>query len=127
MATQGFLQIHAFASNAQIPLNDVAITITDTSNIPIAFRLTNRSGMLDAPLTLSVPNASESQSPGENRKPYTSIHLYARKENYEQIAVENIQIFPGVITNQNLEMIPLGEFPESWNESETFDTFPQSL
>ncbi len=127
MAQKGYIQVHAYTSVAQIPLEKVAIAVTDVSGSAIAFRLTNRSGMLDTPLTLSVQNASESQSPGENRKPYTSIHLYARKENYEQIAVENIQIFPGVITNQNLEMIPLGEFPESWNESETFDTFPQSL
>ena len=127
MPEQGYLQVHAYASNAQIPLKDVAITITDQQNSPIAFRLTNRSGMLDSPLVISVPDISASQSPGSNIRPYGIINLYARKEDYEQIEINNIQLFSEIITNQNIEMIPLGEFPESWNQSEFFDTFPQSL
>ena len=84
---QGYLQVHAYASSAQIPLKDVAITVTDQQNSPIAFRLTNRSGMLDSPLVISVPDISASQSPGSNIRPYGIINLYARKENYEQIGL----------------------------------------
>lgn len=127
LPAQGYVQVHAYASNAQIPLKDVSVTITDQENNPIAFRLTNRSGLLETPFAVSVPDASASQSPGSSVIPYTSLNLYARKEDYEQIVIKNLQVFPNVITNQDLEMIPLGEFPESWNQSESFDTFPQSL
>ena len=44
MSATGYIQVHAYTSNAQIPLQDVAIAITDPSGKAIALRLTNRSG-----------------------------------------------------------------------------------
>ena len=90
-------------------------------------RLTNRSGTLDKPIEISVPDLSASQSPDTGIIPYSSVDLYARLENYEEIFVENLQVFAGTITDQNLEMIPLSEFPEQWNQAERFDTPPQNL
>ena len=55
------------------------------------------------------------------------MNLFARKEAYEQIGSENVQIFPGVITTQNLPMIPLAEFPDAYDKSEIFNTPPQNL
>ena len=46
---------------------------------------------------------------------------------YERILVENVQIFAGVLTQQNLELIPYGELPESWNMTEVFDISDQPL
>ena len=45
----------------------------------------------------------------------------------EEIIVDNVQVFPGVITDQDLELIPLSEFPDSWNKAEIFDTPAQNL
>ena len=59
--------------------------------------------------------------------PFTQVNLFARKEAYEQIGSENVQIFPGVITTQNLPMIPLAEFPDAYDKSEIFNTPPQNL
>ena len=59
--------------------------------------------------------------------PFTSVNIYARLENFEQIEAEGVQIFADTVTNQDLEMIPLAEFPEFWTETEIFQTPPQNL
>ena len=119
--------MHVYTSNARIPLEDVAITVTDPSGSAIAMRLTNRSGTLDAPVVISVPDASAGQTPNTGIIPFASVNVYARLEDYEAIEIENLQVFPGTLTVQNLEMIPLSEFPDSWNRLEIFNTPPQNL
>ena len=90
-------------------------------------RLTNRSGMLDVPIPISVPDLSSSQTPNTGIIPFAVVNLYARAENYEEIEIEDLQIFANTITLQNLELIPLAEFPESWTQAEIFQTPAQNL
>ena len=123
----GYIQVHAYTSFAQIPLKDTAVTITDASGSAIAMRLTNRSGLLDQPIAIDVPDPSASQTPNTGVIPFAVVNLYARQENFEEIEIENLQIFPNTVTLQNLDMIPLSEFPGQWNKAEIFDTPPQNL
>lgn len=44
LSAKGYIQVHAYTSYAQIPLKDVAVSVTDVSGAAIALRLTNRSG-----------------------------------------------------------------------------------
>jgi len=127
LSATGYIQVHAYTSYAQIPLKDVAISITDTSGAAIALRLTNRNGALDAPIEIEVPNLSSGQSPNTGIIPFAVVNLYARLKNYEAIEIENLQIFANTTTLQNLEMSPLAEFPQSWNKLEIFNTPPQNL
>ena len=127
LAATGYLQVRAYASTALIPLMDVAILITDPNGAVIANRLTNRNGLLDAPIPITVPDRSESLQPSAGSVPFTKINLYARLEGYEEIEAENVQLFADTITVQNLEMIPLSEFPENRNLAEIFDTPEQNL
>lgn len=127
LAATGYLQVRAYASTALIPLKDVAILITDPNGAVIANRLTNRNGLLDAPIPITVPDRSESLQPSAGSVPFAKINLYARLEGYEEIEAENVQLFADTITVQNLEMIPLSEFPENRNLVEIFDTPEQNL
>ena len=127
LAATGYIQVHAYTSNAEIPLKDVSIAITNPDGEGIALRLTNRSGMLDDPVTISVPDFSASQSPNTGVIPFAVVNLYARLEDYEEISVENLQIFANTVTVQNLELVPISEFPEKWNQAENFNTPPQNL
>ena len=126
MSATGYIRVHAFTSDAQIPLKDVAVSITDPNGDPIALRLTNRSGFIE-PVAVTVPDRSASQPPDTGIIPFASVNIYARLENYEQIENENVQVFSGTVTTQNLAMIPLSELPESWNKAEIFRTTPQNL
>jgi hypothetical protein len=104
----------------------VAVTVTDPEGAAVAMRLTNESGNIQ-PIDISVPDISAGQQPDTGIIPFTTVNLYARLENYEQIEVENIQIFPGTVTTQDLELIPLSELPESWTRTEIFNTPAQNL
>ena len=123
----GYIQVHAYTSYAQIPLKDVAISITDASGAAIALRLTNRNGALTSPVQIEVPDVASGLTPNTGIIPFAVVNLYARLENYEAIEIENLQIFPNTTTLQNLEMIPLAELPQSWNKLEVFPTPPQNL
>ncbi len=127
LASKGYIQVHAYTSNAEIPLKDVAVSVTDVSGGAIALRLTNRSGFLDGPIEIDVPDLSSSQTPNTGVIPFAVVNLYARIANYEAIEIENLQIFPSVTTLQNLEFIPLAELPDNWNKLEIFNTPPQNL
>ena len=127
MPSKGYIQVHTYTSNARIPLQNVAVAITDTSDSAIALRLTNRNGMLDAPIEIEVPDRVFSQSPNTGVIPFSVVNLYARLEDYELIEIENLQVFAGTVTAQDLEMIPLPEHPESFLDAEIFQTPAQNL
>ena len=127
MSAKGYIQVHAYTSYAQIPLQDVAVSVTNTGGAAIALRLTNRSGFLDQPIEIDVPDLSAGQTPNTGVIPFAVVNLYARLNNYEAIEVENLQVFANTTTLQNLEMIPLSELPNSWNKLEIFNTPPQNL
>lgn len=123
----GYIQVRAYTSNAMIPIKDTAVTVTDDRGSAIAMRLTNSSGTLDTLIPIETPARSESLSPGNGTTPFTTVNLYARKENYEEIFVKELQVFADTVTDQELELIPLSEFPDNWIKSETFNTPPQNL
>ena len=106
---------------------DTAITVTDISGSAIAMRLTNKSGILDTPIPIIVPDISASQSPNTGIIPFTVVNLYARNSNYEQIEIENLQVFADTVTDQELKMIPLSELPDQWTKTEIFNIPPQNL
>lgn len=126
LPSTGYIQVNAYTSRARIPLQDVAITVTALDGTAIAMRLTDRSGQID-PIPIPVPDLAESQSPNPGELPFARVNLYARLKNYIQIENEDLQVFAGVTTDQNLEMIPLSELPENWGEKEVFPTPVQNL
>ena len=126
MNATGYITVHAYTSYAQLPLKDVAVSVTASDGTAIAMRLTDRNGQID-PIKIPVPARSTSLMPGIAESPFTAVNLYARLKGYEQIEIENLQVFADTTTNQNLELIPLSEFPGKWNQTEIFDTPKQNL
>lgn len=126
LPSTGYIQVNAYTSRARIPLQDVAITVTALDGTAIAMRLTDRNGQID-PIPIPVPDLAESQSPNPGELPFTRVNLYARLKNYIQIENEDLQVFAGVTTDQNLAMIPLSELPENWGDKEVFPTPIQNL
>ena len=122
----GYIQVRAYTSTAQFPLKDVAITVTASDGTAIAMALTDRSGKI-RPIAIPVPDLRESQAPDPPERPYTAVNLYARKKGYEQVESENLQVFADTTTLQNLEMIPLAELPQNWDQTVIFNTPPQNL
>jgi hypothetical protein len=126
MSALGYIQVFAYTSRARIPLEDVAVMITDQSNSAISMGLTDKSGKF-GPVELTVPDKSESLSPDPSQRPFTTVNIHARLNNYEQIEANDVQVFADIITTQNLEMIPLSELPDQWTKTEFFTTPSQNL
>ena len=128
MPENGYFSVRAFVSGAELPVEGVSVTVTqptENGSRLIAARLTDESGKIER-LSIPAPGRSESQAPG-NVKPWTSVDITADHPDYERILVENVQIFAGVLTEQNLELIPHDERPEAWNVTEVFDVTAQPL
>lgn len=126
MPDTGYIQVHTYTSYAQLPLENVAITVTSTDGTAIAMRITDRNGQI-TPIEIPVPDIAESQSPDPGEKPYTNVNLYAHRKGYEQIEAENLQVFANTVTDQDLMMVPLSELPKSWDQTIIFNTPPQNL
>lgn len=126
MSATGYIQVRAFTSYAQLPLQDVAVTVTASDGTAIAMRLTDRSGKIP-PVEIPVPDRADSLTPDPPERPFTAVNIYARKQGFEQIEAENVQVFADTVTDQNLEMIPLSELPGNWDQTAIFDTPPQNL
>ena len=125
MPAYGYIQAKAYTSRAQIPVEDAAVSVVDDQGRLLGLRTTDSSG-LTTPIRMEVPALAQSQSPGDP-KPFATVNLYARAENFEQLLVRGVQVFPDTVTTQQLQFIPLAELPGSWNRLEVFDTPPQNL
>ena len=126
MSATGYIRASAYESDARLPLKDVAITVTSPDGTAIAMGLTDRNGRFSA-VQIPVPDLADSQSPDPPEQPYALVNLYAHLRGYEQVEAENLQIFAGTVTNQDLMMIPLSELPNRWDQTVVFDTPPQNL
>lgn len=126
LPSTGYIQVRAYTSVAQYPLQDVAITVTAADGTAIAMALTDRSGRI-RPIAIPVPDRAESQTPDPPEQPFATVNLYAHLQGYERVESENLQVFADTTTLQNLELIPLSELPGSWNQTVIFDTPPQNL
>ena len=126
ISSTGYIQVRAYASYAQLPLENVAITVTSADGTAIAMRLTDRNGRID-PIAVPVPDKAESQAPEPGERPYTAVALYAHLRGYERVEADGLQVFAGTTTVQELEMIPLSELPQRFDQTVVFDTPPQDL
>ena len=126
MSATGYITVRAYTSTAQFPLQNVAISVTATDGTAIAMRLTDRSGKID-PIEVPVPDKAESLAPDPGERPFAIVNLYAHLKGYEQVEAENLQVFADTTTNQNLELIPLAEFPQQWDQNVVYFTPPQNL
>ena len=126
LASTGYITVHAYTSYAQLPVQNVAVSVTAQDGTAIALRTTDRSGLI-RPIEIPVPDRSAGLTPDSGEIPFTNVNLYARAKGFEQAEYENLQVFPGTVTNQNIELIPLSELPGAWDQTAIFDTPPQNL
>lgn len=126
ISATGYIQVRAYTSYAQLPLENVAITVTSTDGTAIAMRLTDRSGRIE-PIPVPVPDKVESQAPDPGERPYTAVDLFAHLRGFERVEAEDLQVFAGTTTVQELELIPLAELPQSFDQTVVFVTPPQNL
>ena len=127
LSAKGYIQVRVYTTYASIPLEKAAVLITETEGTSNSMRVTNQSALLNAPIANGVPDLYFGHSPNTGMISLSVVALYVWAHNYEAIEIKKLQIFPTITTSQPLEMIPLSEFPDSYNKLEIFDTPRQNL
>lgn len=80
MPAEGFIQVHVYTSDAQIPVPGAAVAIVSDDGTLLAARLTNESGQIQ-PVAVKVPAASESRDPNfQGQTLYDRDHPSATSE-----------------------------------------------
>lgn len=128
MPATGLLTVRVYTSEAQLPISDAAVTVTqETGNGSrlIASRVTDQSGKI-ASVRISTPELSGSLSPGTDN-PFALVNILIDHPGYERVLIENVQLFPGILTQQNVDLLPLSVQPGSFNMTEIVDITEQEL
>ena len=128
MPATGLLTVRVYTSDAQLPIAGAAVTITqETKNGSrlLASRITDESGKI-TPVRVDTPELSGSLAPGTNN-PFAIVNVLVDHPDYERVLIENVQLFPGILTQQNVDLLPISVQPEAWNMTEIIDITKQEL
>lgn len=100
----GQLQINVFDGSIANPLSNttVSVTVSGQPQSIVGEVLTNSSGKTDT-LTLDAPPVEYSLNPG-SPKPYSDYDVIIKKDGFEPIAINGVQILPDAIAAQNVYM-----------------------
>lgn len=116
MPETGQLRIRTYASRAVLPLTDSTIAVELEQNgqrTLLALRRTDESGLTPY-ITVETPALENSQSPDRPRG-WTNVTVIASHPQFERVIIRDVQIFPGVVTQQAVEMVPISQIPEGSN------------
>ncbi|MBQ8587314.1 MAG: spore cortex-lytic protein [Oscillospiraceae bacterium] len=128
MASTGYLTARVFTSTAQLPIRNATVAVTqngDNGTRQLAVRLTDESGRTPR-ISLPTPELQGSLTPG-TVSPFTTVNLTVEYPGYERVLVEGLQIFPGIITEQEVELLPIEDLPEYYNMTELIEIPSQEL
>ena len=128
MAQSGTLIVRAFVSRAQLPVSGATVIVSVPDNTGkqklLSISQTNESGVA-GPVILEAPEVSGSLTPGNNGSAFSNYMLVVEHPNYQLALFENLQVFPGVETVQDVPLIPLSI--NGRNESNLTTVTPQPL
>ena len=119
-------------SDASLPVENATIAYFEPGQMGkmrlLALRKSDSSGRT-APLVLETPDFAASQQPndGNGPVPFRLVNIVADHPDYERITVDNVQVFAGVVTLQNLSLVPLPAPMMGVSPEEIVDTPAQNL
>lgn len=127
MPSSGTLLTRVFTSRGQLPVEDTAVSIvqhgTDGQQHLVNIQTSDQSGNTQ-PTILETPDIQNSLSPGQPL-PFALCDIWAERPGYQLLLIQNVQIFPGVVSIQDLPMIPLAE--TGGRPADRVDISPQDL
>ena len=125
----GTVQVHVYTSRANLPLEGATVVITQRDDlgrdILLSTQKTDESGNT-APITIAAPPRSGSLSPGE-RQAFSYVDITADAPRYERVVIRDVQIFPGIVSLQAVQMLPLTGLTPEAGTAEEFVIPPQTL
>ena len=113
MPYSGTLMTRVFTSRSQLPVEDAAVSI-----------LQHEPGGRQRLINIQTPDAQNSQSPGQET-PFSLCDIWVECPGYQLLLIQNVQIFPGIASIQDLPLIPLAE--TGGRPASKVDISPQDL
>ena len=128
MASTGTITFNVFTSDARIPVEGATVIVRrqEAPNNLLGIRVTDASGQTD-PLTVATQDASLGQTPESAVKPWTGCIVYVDHPEYERVLLYGVQIFPGITTVQNVQLLPMQEFDPELDQEQQLDFTPQPI
>lgn len=128
MRENGTLIFRVYTSDADIPVEGATAAVfqTDPPGGLLGIRVTDSSGETD-PIAVPAPDRALSQTPETAIRPWTTLRALVEHPSYEKVTLEGLQIFPGVETIQNIQLIPRQEFDPRLSGQEDFFFTPQPI
>jgi hypothetical protein len=119
-------------SDAYLPIENATVAYYQTDDGGrkrlVGLRKTDPSGKT-APIELDTPGFSASQQPEEtgDPNPYRTVDVVADHPDYNRVRILGVQVFDGVVTYQDIMLLPspasgVEPFPET-----VYDTSDQDL
>lgn len=109
MAENGTLITRVYTSRTQIPISNATVTViirnADNTYQVLGERISDQSGNT-TPVIIETPAIMASLSPGIPQS-YALVEVWADHPNYRSMEIDNIEVFPGVQSIQDIPMIPL--------------------
>lgn len=109
MPQTGSLVVRAYTSQAQLPVSGATVIISnpaeDGRRKVYSIQTTDESGGT-RPVQLEAPDLSHSESP-DGTAPFSDYSLVVEHPEYYLATFEQLQVFPGIETVQNVPLVPL--------------------
>lgn len=127
MPYSGILVTRVFTSRGQLPVQDATVSVVLHSPAGrqqlLSIQTSNRSGNTD-PVAIETPDPQSSQTP-DHPDPFTLCDIWVERPGFQLLLVQNVQIFPGISSIQDLPLIPLPE--AGGRPADKVDIPPQNL
>ena len=130
MDESGTLIVRVYAAQAEIPITGATVAVTRPDGTAgkrklMFLRTTMESGETEV-MTIPSPPRWESQAPME-QTPYAVCDIWVEHPDYVPALIENAQIFSGVETVQNVQLLPLAEWAKGTDELDVSNVTGQAL
>ena len=123
----GTLVTRVFTGRAELPIAGASVSVVkkdgDRLLDLLTVRVSGRGGDTEA-FSIETPSEDLSQSPG-NPEPYALVDLWVDRQGFQLLVVEDVPIFPGVTSVQDLPLVPMPE--DGGRGGESVEIPPQDL
>ena len=128
MASTGTIQFRVFTSDANIPVEGATVIVRkqDPPYELLGILVTDESGQTSV-LTLDAKDASLGQTSGSAIKPWVGLTIYIEHPEYEEVILDGVQLFPGVLTIQTVQLLPNQRVDLEEDDLQEFDFSPQPV
>lgn len=107
----GTLVTRVFTGRAELPIPGASVSVVrkdgDRLLDLLTVQVSGRGGDTEA-FSIETPGANLSQSPG-NPTPYALVDLWVDRQGFQLLVVEDVPVFPGVTSVQDLPLVPMPE------------------